>query len=100
MDFIDRTTQMFRQTNDDIEKLLTLTGSMSKSLKNNRELQKEALAQIDKILVDAKAIGGQLIQEVKTIQSELDAYLEKPSEQMRVKMMQNAMHLKNQTREL
>jgi hypothetical protein len=99
MDFIDRTKQIFSQTNEDIEKLLKITGSMSKSLKK-KELHKEALDQMEKILVDAKAIGGQLIKEVKTIQSELDEYLEKPSEKMRVKMMQNAMHLKNQTREL
>jgi hypothetical protein len=100
MNFVNRTNDIFKQTNDDIAKLLQIAGDMSKTLKNNTVLQKEALTQMEKVLADAETIGGQLIQEVKAIRSELATYLQKPSEELRIKVMQDAMHIKNKMREL
>lgn len=100
MDFVSRTSDIFKQTNDDIAKLLQIAGDMSKTLKNKGILQKEALAQMERVLKDAETIGGQLIQEVKAIRSELTAYLKKPSEELRIKVMKDAMHIKNKMREL
>jgi hypothetical protein len=100
MDLVDRTKQMFMQANDDMEKLLKIAGGMSQLSPDNAELQQKAIDQMEKVLVDAEAIGGGLIKEVKAIRSELSAYLKYPSEKMRVKVMQDTMRIKNKMREL
>ena len=100
MDFANRTNDIFKQTNDDIAKLLQIAADMSNTHKNKPLLHKEALIQMEKVLADAETIGGPLIQEVKAIRSELAAYLQKPSEELRIKVMQDAMRIKNKMREI
>lgn len=100
MDWVDRTKEMFTRANEDLAKLLKITNTMAEWKQTNPELQQKALAQMETILGDAEAIGGGLIQEVKTIKSELKDYLKHPSETGRIKVMKNTMNIKHKVREL
>jgi hypothetical protein len=88
---------LFAKTNDDLAYLLKITQEISPSRKDLRE---EALLQMKKVIDETETMGRKLMQESRTIQSELNAYLKKPSEKSQIKVMQDALHLKNQMRGL
>ncbi len=98
MDFAPRSKDAFTQMNEDLGQLLNTTGKMAGQ--DKRELEKKVMSQMEQLIRDAEAIGGALPQEVQAIRKELSAYLQKPSEQTRVKVMKHAMHIKNKVREL
>lgn len=98
MDFSPRSKDPFTQMNEDLGQLLHMTGHMAGQ--DKRELEKKVMNQIEQLIRDAEAIGGALLQEVQAIRRELGAYLQKPSEQVRVNVMRHAMHIKNKVREL
>lgn len=84
---------LFAQTNDDLAELLDSTSSLKK-------LQREALLKLRKVIAETKRLGKSLGAESQTFEKDLSILIQKPSEQCRRKVMLEALHLKNQMREL
>lgn len=100
MDNIDQREKLFQQVNLELLDLLQLVGEHSKHEDGLGKFRPEAIREMDRILTSASRIGGKLFDEAKILKTHLSLYLEQPSEEMRLKIMQGALRIKHEVGEI
>ena len=100
MDSIDRTEQLFQKINVEISEFLQIIGGLSKHPDRLSVSRPDALREMQRVLDSVGQIGGKLFDEAKILQGQLHLFFDRPSEEMRLKIMQSALHIKHKVREI
>ena len=100
LDSIDRAEQRFQKINRELTEILELVENFPKYPEQCNAHHAKAMQEMQKLVDSMGQIGGKLREEAIRLQANLQAFFKHPSEEMRLQIMQSALHIKHEVREI